>query len=426
MNDKKLFEPDPPVFSNKVIEMMDAFSNGYNYGDETDSPVNTASVADICHLFRYFLDSLPAPPLEHLAFRALTDICVIPSTVERRELEKNGETLSAAHALETEEFRIVMAKLILRLLPVSHFSALIYLLAFLSQLPLCSAANLTIAKLSVMFGPSVCGPRDPLSYLESEQTFPDDDDFKIDLHKLQDISVTYVESLAVDTLHWLLTHWDYISDGLLFEDYHADISNFQNVVASVVERETTHELFGEDRGENIFRGRNHAADESQIQAQDELLAVPVIPRRLYEDEKNMLVEECEVDGLYDDEGEDDQKDQKRHDLLSSPSTLSKETTVQYSQDSPGTFTPPRVSTNADHAHLQLAANRAWNQTPRVESPAFYAPESHAILDEVLPQVACLGRQMPISPEHQDQMFHHGAHSEQSSLTNLVTNIHVRV
>src|ERR1700733_5639566 len=131
MDDEKLFEPDPPVFSSKVIEMMDAFSNSYNYGDETDSPVNTATVADICHLFRYFLDSLPAPPLEQVAFRALTDICVIPSTLERREREQHGETINAAHILDNEEFRIVMAKLILRILPKSHFSTLVYLLAFL-------------------------------------------------------------------------------------------------------------------------------------------------------------------------------------------------------------------------------------------------------------------------------------------------------
>jgi RhoGAP domain len=297
MKDKKLFDPDPPVFSNHVIEMMDAFSNSFNYGDETDSPVNNASVADLCHLFRYFLDSLPSPPLEHIAFRILTDLCIIPSTIERRERgqERNSETIASEDMLENEEFRIVMAKLILRLLPESHFSTLIYLLAFLSQLPLCSVADLTIEKLSVMFGPSVCGPRDPLSYLEAEQTFPDDDDFKIDLHKLDDISVVYVESLAIDTLHWLLTHWDYISDGLLLEDYHADISSFQMMVAQVIKQKYAWDLGSERTGQNDAEGEPLPEN----QAQSEQRAVPVIPCHLYEDKKNMLVEEPEPDGLYD-------------------------------------------------------------------------------------------------------------------------------
>ena len=408
MNDEKLFEPDPPIFSNKIIEMMDAFSNGHNYGDETDSPVNTASVADICHLFRYFLDSLPAPPLEQIAFRALSDICVIPSTLERRERERNGGTICTQHMLDNEEFRIVIAKLILRLLPESHFSALTYLLAFLSQLPSCSAADLTVEKLSVMFGPSICGPRDPLSYLETEQTFPDDDDFKMDLHQLEDISVAYVESLAIDTLHWLLTYWDYIADGLLLEDYRADISSFQNMVAGVVEQDYASELFGEDLGENIFNGTKHEANDPQSQAQNLERTAPVIPRRLCEDEEGMLVDEHEPEGLYDDDGEDDQGDQAAGPVASTSPLMLKEGASQQLQKGLGLSVPPRIAMEADDEHLRTAATRAKVHTPTIESPAFYVPESRVVLDEVTPQVTHPDGQMP--PMHWDQMVQQ-AHSE---------------
>lgn len=268
-----LFEPDSPSFSTKVIEMMDTFSNSYNYGDETDSCINTASVPDICHLLRYFLNSLPAPPLEHVVFRPLTDLCVIPSTLERREREKHGDNVSQEDLLAGEEYRIVLAKLILRLLPKAHFGSLTYILAFLAQLPHCSAAKLTIDKLSVMFGPMVCAPRDPLAYLEAEQTFPDNEDFKLDIHVLADTSTKYITGLSEDTLHWLLTHWDHLAQGLLDGDHTRDVANFQEMVAE-----------GSVSFMNPFSSQKKGAS---------------IPYRLYEDDANNLLEESETSSSLD-------------------------------------------------------------------------------------------------------------------------------
>lgn len=276
-----LFEPDPPNFSTKVIEMMDTFSNSYNYGDETDSCINTASVPDICHLLRYFLNSLPAPPLEHVVFRPLTDLCVIPSTLERREREKHGEVVSQEDLLASEEYRIVLAKLILRLLPKAHFGSLTYILAFLAQLPHCSAANLTVDKLSIMFGPIVCAPRDPLAYLEAEQTFPDNEDFKMDIHVLADASTKYITGLSEDTLHWLLTHWDHLAQGLLDGDHTRDIANFQEMVAYTVD--TDHVEDGELKGSVSF-----------INTLSSQKMEPSVPYRLYEDDANNLLEESET------------------------------------------------------------------------------------------------------------------------------------
>lgn len=276
-----LFEPDPPSFSSKVIDMMDTFSNSYNYGDETDSCINTASVPDICHLFRYFLESLPAPPLEHVIFRPLTDLCVIPSTLERREREKHGEVVSQEDLLASEEYRIVLAKLILRLLPKAHFGSLTYILAFLAQLPHCSAANLTVDKLSIMFGPIVCAPRDPLAYLEAEQTFPDNEDFKMDIHVLADASTKYITGLSEDTLHWLLTHWDHLAQGLLDGDHTRDIANFQEMVAYTVDTDRVED--GELKGSVSF-----------INTLSSQKMEPSIPYRLYEDDANNLLEESET------------------------------------------------------------------------------------------------------------------------------------
>lgn len=283
MQSTTLFEPDPSSFSPKVIEMMDTFSNSYNYGDETDSCINTASVPDICHLFRYFLDSLPAPPLEHVVFRPLTDLCVIPSTLERREREKHGEVMSQEDILAGEEYRIVLAKLILRLLPKAHFGSLAYIVAFLAQLPQSSAADLTIDKLSVMFGPMVCAPRDPLAYLEAEQTFPDDEDFKMDMHVLEDAARKYITGLSEDTLHWLLTHWDYLAEGLLDPDHMRDVTNFQEMVAQTVGPDQTNEgMILPTQGTVSFInpfGSPHSSTNKKV------------PIRLYEDDANNLLEE---------------------------------------------------------------------------------------------------------------------------------------
>lgn len=298
-----LFEPDPPSFSSKVIEMMDTFSNSYNYGDETDSCINTASVPDICHLFRYFLESLPAPPLEHVIFRPLTDLCVIPSTLERREREKHGEVMSQEDILAGEEYRIVLAKLILRLLPKAHFGSLAYIVAFLAQLPHSSAADLTIDKLSVMFGPMVCAPRDPLAYLEAEQTFPDDEDFKMDMHVLEDASKTYITGLSEDTLHWLLTHWDHLAEGLFEDDHIKDITNFQGMVAHTVG-------FDQAGGDMILSTQGSVTFINTFATSQDCTKqkVPNIPPRLYEDDANDLLEEESDTGSSDGVAEVDERD----------------------------------------------------------------------------------------------------------------------
>lgn len=298
-----LFEPDPPSFSSKVIEMMDTFSNSYNYGDETDSCINTASVPDICHLFRYFLESLPAPPLEHVIFRPLTDLCVIPSTLERREREKHGEVMPQEDILAGEEYRIVLAKLILRLLPKAHFGSLAYIVAFLAQLPHSSAADLTIDKLSVMFGPMVCAPRDPLAYLEAEQTFPDDEDFKMDMHVLEDASKTYITGLSEDTLHWLLTHWDHLAEGLFEDDHIKDITNFQGMVAHTVG-------FDQAGGDMILSTQGSVTFINPFATSQDCTKqkVPNIPPRLYEDDANDLLEEESDTGSSDGVAEVDERD----------------------------------------------------------------------------------------------------------------------
>lgn len=216
-----------------------------------------------------------------MIFRPLTDLCVIPSTLERREREKHGEVVSQEDLLASEEYRIVLAKLILRLLPKAHFGSLTYILAFLAQLPHCSAANLTVDKLSIMFGPIVCAPRDPLAYLEAEQTFPDNEDFKMDIHVLADASTKYITGLSEDTLHWLLTHWDHLAQGLLDGDHTRDIANFQEMVAYTVDTDRVED--GELKGSVSF-----------INTLSSQKMEPSIPYRLYEDDANNLLEESET------------------------------------------------------------------------------------------------------------------------------------
>lgn len=392
MHKGNLFAPDPPEFSGKVIEMMDNFSNSYNYGDETDSPINSASVADICHLLRYYLISLPAAPLEPVSFRAITDLCVIPSAMERRKREENGTTLTEKEMLEDEEFRIVIAKLVLRLLPVAHFGALIYIVAFLAQLPTCSAADFTIDRLSNMFGYMVCAPRDALEYLELEQTFPVDLDFKMDLHKLEDASNSYIESLSVDTLHWLLTHWDYISEGLLQKDYQADIYAFQDLVADKVQAKNN------DMATRHGSIPNAQATEapSQVPAvnEQEQRTIPMVPRRLTGDDDEMLMGEPMLsfaDGDDESNGEEDDSQTEEYHSYTGvvehrQSGSSDLTAVSYSMDlakqaqsALKEFELSRSRKNMGQ-DVKTRFTNANVRTPREEKPLFFSVEHQAMLD----------------------------------------------
>ncbi|KAF8310965.1 hypothetical protein DL93DRAFT_2140098, partial [Clavulina sp. PMI_390] len=233
--DPNLFAKDPPQFSNRTITMIDNFSDiSAKYGDGNYAAVNTASVADICHLLRYYLHTLPSAPLEMVVFRAIADLCVIPSSKERRTREAMGIELSEAENLYDEEYRIVLAKLILRLLPRANFDAFAYITTFLYQVYRSGVQGYTPQGLAVLFGQLVCCPRDELNYLENEHTFPQDVDWKNGMWMLRSPAKVFLGSIATDTLEWFLHHWQYIAEGLFKEDYEEDVSQFQEMVAQKI------------------------------------------------------------------------------------------------------------------------------------------------------------------------------------------------
>lgn len=55
--------------------------------------------------------------------------------------------------------RITAAQILLKLLPPLHFSLLIYLLAFLGQLPLFPDYRLNVDSISIILGPEMCAAR---------------------------------------------------------------------------------------------------------------------------------------------------------------------------------------------------------------------------------------------------------------------------
>jgi hypothetical protein len=215
-----------------VIKILDTFSDMRTFGDAEWTPLCAASLPVLSRVFRYYFDGLPEAPLESTLFRAFTDLCVIPSTIERR---RNGGT---SCSIVAEEYRIQMGKLLFRLLPPAHFASLVYILMFFSAVISRNHWNgITIDWLSDHFGHAICGPRDPLHYLAQEHAFPPDDEFRIGMFTFEGLSVGFLEHLSQDTLRWLLTYWQYISDGLLERGYQEDLHHFAERVESEREME---------------------------------------------------------------------------------------------------------------------------------------------------------------------------------------------
>lgn len=131
--------------------------------------------------------------------------------------------------------RIASAQIILRLLPTPNFSLLVYLVAFLSQMPLFPENRLTLESVSTIFGPAAMSPRMSASTTSSK------------LPRLFNGASMHItgptESFestganvkkAQDGLLWLLTNWSSVADGLLEPDFDIDVNEVLGRRPSVV------------------------------------------------------------------------------------------------------------------------------------------------------------------------------------------------
>ncbi|KAF8340699.1 uncharacterized protein EI90DRAFT_3036523 [Cantharellus anzutake] len=212
-----MFRNLPEEQTEGVRNLIDFHSTGPRYGDDEHSPIHTAPLPDIAATLLHYLNTLPDPPLDSALLHAILRLCVLPSTCD---LKKYGRPCSPWK----ERRRIRVAKLVLRLLPKSHFSTLVYLLALLSLVPTDPVHDLTYKDIADVFGYAICGPRDSLSFLrDGDMT----QRIKTrDTDRFEEVADGYVRALAKEALLWLLLYWDYISEGLLTDDFEGDLENF--------------------------------------------------------------------------------------------------------------------------------------------------------------------------------------------------------
>lgn len=113
--------------------------------------------------------------------------------------------------------RISAAQILLKLLPPLHFSLLVYLLAFLGQLPLFPDNRLNVESISIIFGAAIAAPRGKgISGLGNGSGGG-----KI-IHDPDTVSNLVNQSQA--TLGWLLRNWAAISEKVLDPPFEDDIN----------------------------------------------------------------------------------------------------------------------------------------------------------------------------------------------------------
>jgi hypothetical protein len=107
--------------------------------------------------------------------------------------------------------RIAAAQILLRLLPPSHFSLFIYLLAFLGQLPLFPDNRLNVESISIIFGPAMVAARGrgiaglgPGSNSSNSKIREEDPE-----------RISEMVNTSQSVLGWLLRHWGLISEKVL-------------------------------------------------------------------------------------------------------------------------------------------------------------------------------------------------------------------
>ena len=158
-------------------------------------------------MLRHFLEALPEPILEPTLFHAFYQSCFLPT---KDMTDANTGTSDAPenkiNRTPDELSRIAIAKLLFRLMPEAHSSALTYLLAFFALMPTVQNKR-TYKELAKVFGPSICSPRDPFQHFVALGVLPDDSGKGLNKENAE----KWVKQMGSQVLLWLLCYWDEIS-----------------------------------------------------------------------------------------------------------------------------------------------------------------------------------------------------------------------
>ncbi|KAI5481741.1 Rho GTPase-activating protein [Pseudohyphozyma bogoriensis] len=183
----------------RIAKLTSIYDSAPDYGEHHDLSIE--SIHNVTSLLKKYLRELPEPVLDHRLWRLYLAACLESSAPMKQ--------------------RVACAQIILRLLPAPNFSLLVYLIAFLSQMPLFPENRLTLESVSIIFGPAAMSVRGPPSTAAKLTklvagtmviTGPTDTTDAVGL----------TVKKAQDGLLWLLNNWSAVADGLLEPDFDVD------------------------------------------------------------------------------------------------------------------------------------------------------------------------------------------------------------
>ncbi|KAM0746838.1 RhoGAP-domain-containing protein [Meredithblackwellia eburnea MCA 4105] len=180
----------------RIARLVEIYNSPPDYGERHELSVE--SIHNVTSLLKKYLRELPEPILDGRLWRLFNVACLESSNSLKR--------------------RVAAAQLILRLLPAPNFSLMVYLVAFLSQVPLFPENRLTLENVSLIFGPPCMSPRQSSSSVSKVQKFvisnPTESAFD---------GAASVKK-GQDGLLWLLKNWNAVADGLLEPEFELDMN----------------------------------------------------------------------------------------------------------------------------------------------------------------------------------------------------------
>lgn len=195
----------------RYIQLIDVYDSSADYGAKFS--MHKQTMPDICAVLSTFISSLPHPLLDPRLYNGFWHWCVKPS-VKREEVRhkqqdaedeirargklphlpfisagrqqhqaKAQDDLHLGNDGDLESRQIMIAEIILRFLPVSQLSLLIYLCGFFTQLPLCPENGIQFEDVARIYASKILGGTAKVS--------------------------------SQRMMVWLLSRWSKISEGLL-------------------------------------------------------------------------------------------------------------------------------------------------------------------------------------------------------------------
>lgn len=181
--------------------------------------MSAATAPDACYVLKYYLRSLPNPPLAQDLLRPMAQVCLIDDL--------------------DEGTRIKLARCIIQVQPRVHIDVLHYVLSFIVTVP---RSKKSFAPVAEIFGFLLLCPRHIEAYLEKERDFPMDAVFSAmpqrhhanqrgsDFWVRETVNETeraaggggwrnreqerYIENVCENLMLWLMQHWKEIEQGL--------------------------------------------------------------------------------------------------------------------------------------------------------------------------------------------------------------------